>query len=72
MGQQPFQSRVVTLVDLDYPFAQCDELRNPYKKERPVVARRLSFTNDILRGCLVETSQKQKMAVLGFRRIFRQ
>ena len=31
------QSRVVMLVDLDYFFAQCEELRNPSMKDKPVV-----------------------------------
>jgi len=31
------QSRVVMLVDLDYFFAQCEELRNPSIKDKPVV-----------------------------------
>lgn len=31
------QSRVVMLVDFDYFFAQCEELRNPTIKDRPVV-----------------------------------
>lgn len=30
-------SRVILLVDLDYFFAQCEELRNPSIKEKPVV-----------------------------------
>jgi DNA polymerase IV (DinB-like DNA polymerase) len=33
----PSQSRVVMLVDLDYFFAQCEELRNPALKDKPVV-----------------------------------
>jgi DNA polymerase IV (DinB-like DNA polymerase) len=37
MGQQPLISRVIMLVDLDYFFAQCEELRNPSIKDRPVV-----------------------------------
>jgi DNA polymerase IV (DinB-like DNA polymerase) len=31
------QSRIVLLVDLDYYFAQCEELRNPSIKDKPVV-----------------------------------
>ena len=31
------QSRIVLLVDLDYFFAQCEELRNPSIKDKPVV-----------------------------------
>ena len=31
------QSRVVMLVDLDYFFAQCEELRNPALRDKPVV-----------------------------------
>src|SRR3972149_5199118 len=31
------QNRVVMLVDLDYFFAQCEELRNPALKDKPVV-----------------------------------
>jgi len=31
------QSRVVMLVDLDYFFAQCEELRNPSIRDKPVV-----------------------------------
>ncbi|MCX8150334.1 MAG: DNA polymerase IV [Candidatus Bathyarchaeota archaeon] len=33
----PVQQRVVMLVDLDYFFAQCEELRNPTLKDKPVV-----------------------------------
>ncbi len=33
----PSQTRVVLLVDLDYFFAQCEELRNPAIKDKPVV-----------------------------------
>jgi DNA polymerase IV (archaeal DinB-like DNA polymerase) len=33
----PAQTRVVMLVDLDYFFAQCEELRNPALKDKPVV-----------------------------------
>ena len=33
----PVQARIVMLVDLDYFFAQCEELRNPTLKEKPVV-----------------------------------
>jgi DNA polymerase IV (DinB-like DNA polymerase) len=31
------QNRVVMLVDFDYFFAQCEELRNPVLKDKPVV-----------------------------------
>jgi len=31
------QNRVILLVDLDYFFAQCEELRNPSLKDKPVV-----------------------------------
>ncbi len=31
------QARVIMLVDFDYFFAQCEELRNPALKEKPVV-----------------------------------
>jgi len=31
------QARVIMLVDLDYFFAQCEELRNPALKDKPVV-----------------------------------
>jgi DNA polymerase IV (DinB-like DNA polymerase) len=31
------QARVIILVDLDYFFAQCEELRNPALKDKPVV-----------------------------------
>ena len=31
------QNRVVMLVDFDYFFAQCEELRNPTLKDKPVV-----------------------------------
>jgi DNA polymerase IV (DinB-like DNA polymerase) len=31
------QTRVIMLVDLDYFFAQCEELRNPALKDKPVV-----------------------------------
>jgi DNA polymerase IV (DinB-like DNA polymerase) len=34
---QALQSRIVMLVDLDYFFAQCEELRNPDLKGKPVV-----------------------------------
>ncbi len=33
----PTQQRVIMLVDLDYFFAQCEELRNPILKNKPVV-----------------------------------
>ncbi len=33
----PVQNRVVMLVDFDYFFAQCEELRNPALKDKPVV-----------------------------------
>ncbi len=33
----PSQARIVLLVDLDYFFAQCEELRNPSLKDKPVV-----------------------------------
>jgi DNA polymerase IV (DinB-like DNA polymerase) len=33
----PAQARVVMLVDLDYFFAQCEQLRNPSLKDKPVV-----------------------------------
>ncbi|MCW4017479.1 MAG: DNA polymerase IV [Candidatus Bathyarchaeota archaeon] len=33
----PPQERIVMLVDLDYFFAQCEELRNPSLKDKPVV-----------------------------------
>ena len=33
----PLQSRVIMLVDLDYFFAQCEELRNPSIRDKPVV-----------------------------------
>jgi len=33
----PLQARVIMLVDLDYFFAQCEELRNPTLKDKPVV-----------------------------------
>lgn len=33
----PTQQRIVMLVDLDYFFAQCEELRNPSLKDKPVV-----------------------------------
>ena len=33
----PTQQRVIMLVDLDYFFAQCEELRNPSLKNKPVV-----------------------------------
>jgi DNA polymerase IV (DinB-like DNA polymerase) len=35
--QLPARQRVVMLVDLDYFFAQCEELRNPTLKDKPVV-----------------------------------
>ncbi len=31
------QHRIVMLVDLDYFFAQCEELRNPSLRDKPVV-----------------------------------
>ena len=31
------QNRVVMLADFDYFFAQCEELRNPALKEKPIV-----------------------------------
>ena len=33
----PAQARIIMLVDLDYFFAQCEELRNPSLKDKPVV-----------------------------------
>ncbi|MCW4008716.1 MAG: DNA polymerase IV [Candidatus Bathyarchaeota archaeon] len=33
----PSRTRVIMLVDLDYFFAQCEELRNPALKDKPVV-----------------------------------
>ncbi|MEM2088429.1 MAG: DNA polymerase IV [Thermoproteota archaeon] len=36
-GEQALQSRVIMLVDLDYFFAQCEEVRNPPLKSKPVV-----------------------------------
>ncbi len=33
----PSRSRVIMLVDLDYFFAQCEEVRNPSLKDKPVV-----------------------------------
>ena len=37
MNAAPLQARVIMLVDLDYFFAQCEELRNPTLKDKPVV-----------------------------------
>lgn len=37
MGQWPLASRVIMLMDLDYFFAQCEELRNPSIRDRPIV-----------------------------------
>jgi len=37
MEESALQSRIVMLVDLDYFFAQCEELRNPSIKDKPVV-----------------------------------
>ena len=37
MTAVPLQARIVMLVDLDYFFAQCEELRNPSIKDKPVV-----------------------------------
>lgn len=36
-GKQASPSRVIMLVDLDYFFAQCEEVRNPSLKNKPVV-----------------------------------
>ncbi|MEM2981267.1 MAG: DNA polymerase IV [Thermoproteota archaeon] len=36
-GKQASQPRVIMLVDLDYFFAQCEEVRNPSFKNKPVV-----------------------------------
>ena len=36
-GSDCMQNRVVMLVDFDYFFAQCEELRNPAIKDKPVV-----------------------------------
>jgi DNA polymerase IV (DinB-like DNA polymerase) len=33
----PLPTRIVMLADLDYFFAQCEELRNPALKDKPVV-----------------------------------
>jgi len=35
--KQALQSRVIMLIDLDYFFAQCEEVRNPSLKNKPVV-----------------------------------
>jgi DNA polymerase IV (DinB-like DNA polymerase) len=37
VNMQPMQNRVIMLVDFDYFFAQCEELRNPALKDKPVV-----------------------------------
>jgi len=37
VGQPPLQKRAIMLVDLDYFYAQCEELRNPPIKDKPVV-----------------------------------
>src|SRR4030066_504028 len=34
---QLLPARIIMLVDLDYFFAQCEELKNPSLKEKPVV-----------------------------------
>jgi DNA polymerase IV (DinB-like DNA polymerase) len=34
---KPMQTRVIMLADFDYFFAQCEELRNPTLKDKPVV-----------------------------------
>lgn len=34
---EPLQTRIIMLADLDYFFAQCEELRNPAIKDKPVV-----------------------------------
>ena len=39
------QNRVVMLADFDYFFAQCEELRNPAIKDKPVVVGRLLRTH---------------------------
>ncbi|MCJ7718679.1 DNA polymerase IV, partial [Candidatus Bathyarchaeota archaeon] len=31
------RARIIMLVDFDYFFAQCEELRNPSLKDKPVV-----------------------------------
>ena len=36
-GEPDIQNRVVMLADFDYFFAQCEELRNPALKDKPVV-----------------------------------
>ncbi len=36
-GANRMQNRVVMLADFDYFFAQCEELRNPTLKEKPIV-----------------------------------
>jgi len=35
--KQASQPRVIMLVDLDYFFAQCEEVRNPSLRNKPVV-----------------------------------
>jgi DNA polymerase IV (DinB-like DNA polymerase) len=37
VNMQSMQNRVIMLVDFDYFFAQCEELRNPALKDKPVV-----------------------------------
>jgi DNA polymerase IV (archaeal DinB-like DNA polymerase) len=36
-GDQAMQTRVIMLADFDYFFAQCEELRNPAIKDKPIV-----------------------------------
>jgi len=36
-GRRPLQARVITLVDLDYFFVQCEEVRNPAIRDKPVI-----------------------------------
>ncbi len=37
MNKMPAQTRIIMLVDLDYFYAQCEELRHPELKDKPVV-----------------------------------
>ena len=37
VNMQPMPNQVIMLVDFDYFFAQCEELRNPALKDKPVV-----------------------------------
>lgn len=59
----PTQSRIVILVDLDYFFAQCEELRNPAIKGKPVVVGVYSGRNEISGAVSTSNYEARKYGV---------